>query len=36
MAYADNQVERFLVLNARAANEALKPGERVKLIIVSS
>lgn len=36
MAYADNQVERFLVLNARAANEALKLGERVKLIIIDS
>jgi predicted Zn-dependent protease len=36
MGYADNQVERFLVLNALAANAAPKPGEWVKLIVAGN
>jgi predicted Zn-dependent protease len=33
MAYADNQVERFRVLNGLAANAALAPGQKVKLVV---
>lgn len=33
MAYSDLKAERFLTLNALPAGEALKPGQRVKLIV---
>ena len=33
MAYSDYKTERFLALNALEASHALKPGERVKLIV---
>lgn len=33
MAYTDDRVARFTVLNGLAANAALRPGERVKLIV---
>lgn len=33
MAYSDYKTERFLTLNALEANRALKPGERVKLVV---
>ena len=33
MAYRDFQVERFRVLNGLAANAALVPGQRVKLVV---
>ena len=33
MAYSDYKTERFLTLNALEAGRALKPGERVKLIV---
>ena len=32
MAYDDNQLERFLVLNGLAATDALTPGQRVKIV----
>lgn len=32
MAYTDNQLERFLVLNRLSANAALRAGERVKIV----
>lgn len=33
MAYRDYKVERFTTLNGRGANAALRPGERVKLVV---
>lgn len=33
MAYADYRLERFVTLNALAANAALKPGQKVKIIV---
>ncbi|HEY0148813.1 MAG TPA: M48 family metalloprotease [Allosphingosinicella sp.] len=33
MAYNDNQLERFRVLNGLAANAALTPGQRVKIVV---
>ncbi len=32
MAYSDNQLERFLVLNRLSANASLRAGERVKIV----
>ncbi len=32
MAYPDNQLERFLVLNRLSANASLRAGERVKIV----
>jgi len=34
MAYEDNQLERFLVLNGLKANDRLTPGSRVKLVVL--
>jgi predicted Zn-dependent protease len=36
MAYRDFQVERFRILNALGANDALRPGQRVKLVVYGS
>jgi predicted Zn-dependent protease len=33
MAYSDLKLERFRVLNGLAANEALRPGQKVKLVV---
>jgi len=33
MAYTDHRLERFLTLNALAADQALRPGQKVKLIV---
>jgi predicted Zn-dependent protease len=33
MAYADNQLDRFLVLNALGAETRLVPGSEVKLVV---
>ena len=33
MAYRDFQLERFLALNGLAANAALVPGQKVKLVV---
>jgi predicted Zn-dependent protease len=33
MAYADYRLERFLTLNALASNSAIRPGQKVKIII---
>jgi predicted Zn-dependent protease len=33
MAYRDFKLERFLSLNGLAANAALKPGQKVKLVV---
>jgi predicted Zn-dependent protease len=33
MAYADYKLERFLTLNALASNSALRPGQKVKLVV---
>lgn len=33
MAYADYKLDRFLTINGLAANSALRPGQRVKLIV---
>jgi predicted Zn-dependent protease len=32
MAYSDNQLDRFLTINALSANSALRPGQKVKII----
>ena len=32
MAYSDYQLERFLTINALAANASLRPGQRVKIV----
>ena len=36
MAYGDYQLERFLTLNALAANDALRPGDKVKLVVYAA
>lgn len=36
MAYADNQAERFQVLNRLAANSQLTPGQRVKIVVYAA
>ena len=36
MAYKDYQLERFLTLNALAANDALRPGDKVKLVVYAA
>jgi predicted Zn-dependent protease len=33
MAYRDNKLERFLILNELAANTPLRPGQKVKLVV---
>ncbi len=33
MGYADKQVERFRVLNGLDANDKLKPGDVVKIVV---
>jgi predicted Zn-dependent protease len=32
MAYSDYQQDRFLTINALAANSVLRPGQRVKIV----
>jgi predicted Zn-dependent protease len=36
MAYQDLKLERFLTLNALSANSALRPGDKVKLVVYGS
>jgi predicted Zn-dependent protease len=36
MAYGSFQLERFLTLNALAANQGLRPGDRVKLVVYAA
>jgi predicted Zn-dependent protease len=33
MAYSDYRLERFLVLNGLGSNSALRPGQKVKLVV---
>ena len=33
MAYSDNQVERFRVLNGLTSNEGISAGQKVKLVV---
>ena len=33
MAYSDNQVERFRVLNGLTSNEGVSAGQKVKLVV---
>jgi predicted Zn-dependent protease len=33
MATADRRLERFLVINGLEAGEALKPGDKVKIVV---
>lgn len=36
MAYPDHRLERFLTLNGREANQPVRPGEKVKLVLFAS
>jgi predicted Zn-dependent protease len=36
MAYPDYKLERFRVLNGLGADEALKPGQKVKIVVQGS
>ncbi len=33
MAYRDDKLDRFLVLNGLAPNSTLRPGQKVKLVV---